>query len=391
MFGRRIKLFEMFGFTVRVDASWLIIAVLVTWSLSKGLFPHLLVGLSTATYWWMGITGALGLFGSIIIHELSHSLVARRYGLPIRGITLWIFGGVAEMGSEPPSPRAEFMMAIAGPITSIALGVVFFGLHGLSKASGWPPPITGVLEYLGSINWLLAAFNLLPGFPLDGGRVLRSVLWHFKNNLRWATRIASQVGSGFGTALVIIGVSLMVWTRSAVGLWPALIGMFLRFAARSSYQQLLVRQALEGEKVRHFMNPEPIAVPPDIPVAELVEDYVYRYHFKMFPVLEADGTLVGCVTTQQTREVPRDQWGKRTVRELTEQCSQENSIHPQDDAMRVLSKMNRTQTSRLMVVEGNHLVGIITLKDMLRFLSLKMELEGGENSHVPSFSEPPDS
>jgi len=191
MFGKRIKLFKLLGFEVRVDWSWIIIAILIAWSLSKGLFPSYYKNLSTQTYWWMGIIGAAGLFLSIIVHELSHSLVARKYGLPMKGITLFIFGGVAEMEEEPPSARAEFMMAIAGPLSSILIALVFYGIQAAGKQAGLAAPVTGVVGYLAMINGILAGFNLLPAFPLDGGRVLRSILWGVKKNLRWATYISS--------------------------------------------------------------------------------------------------------------------------------------------------------------------------------------------------------
>ncbi len=377
MFGRRIDLFKLFGFTVRLDMSWVIIAVLVTWSLAEGFFPSQYPSLSRTAYWLMGAAGALGLFGSIVFHELSHSLVARRYGVPIRGITLFIFGGVAEMDEEPPSPKAEFRMAIAGPIASILLSLGFYGAHFTAKAGGWPVPLLGVIRYLGFINGLLAAFNLIPGFPLDGGRVLRSVLWEWRSNLRWATRITAKIGAGFALVLIFLGLLSILRGEFVGGLWWCLIGLFLREAANASYRQLLLRKALEGEPVRRFMVSQPVTVSPSLSVERLVEDYIYKHHFKMFPVVE-DGTLIGCVTIQQVKEIPRSEWKQRTVGELVKPCSTENTLHPEDDAMKALSIMRRNHTSRLMVVEGPRLVGIIALKDMLAFLSLKVELEERE-------------
>ncbi|MEJ2091678.1 MAG: site-2 protease family protein [Syntrophobacterales bacterium] len=174
MFGRRFKLFKLLGFQVSIDLSWIFIAILVAWSLSEGFFPHYYQHLSLETYWVMGVVGALGLFISVIVHEFAHSLVARQFGLPMKGITLFIFGGVAEMGDEPSSPKVEFFMAIVGPITSILLAVIFYWMADLGKQSFWSTPIFGVLQYLGFINAILAGFNLLPAFPLDGGRVQRS-------------------------------------------------------------------------------------------------------------------------------------------------------------------------------------------------------------------------
>jgi len=375
MFGNRIKLFKLLGFEVRVDWSWIIIAILIAWSLSKGLFPSYYKNLSPQTYWWMGIIGAAGLFLSIIAHEFSHSLVARKYGLPMKGITLFIFGGVAEMEDEPPSAKVEFMMAIAGPICSILIALIFYGIHAAGKQAGLAQPINGVVGYLAWINAILAGFNLLPAFPLDGGRVLRSILWGVKKNLRWATYVSSRIGSGFGILLIVLGVIQVFRGNFVGGMWWFLIGMFLQGAAKASYQQLLTRRALEGEPVRRFMKTDAITVPPSISLDELVEDYIYKYHFKMFPVVEDHDRLLGCVTTRQIKEIPRTEWGRKTVGDVASQCTPENTIEPQADAMKALSTMKQSGTSRLMVVERGRLVGIIALKDLLELLSLKVELE----------------
>ena len=375
MFGNRIKLFKLLGFEVRVDWSWIIIAILIAWSLSKGLFPSYYKNLSPQTYWWMGIIGAAGLFLSIIAHEFSHSLVARKYGLPMKGITLFIFGGVAEMEDEPPSAKVEFMMAIAGPLCSILIALIFYGIHAAGKQAGLAQPINGVVGYLGWINAILAGFNLLPAFPLDGGRVLRSILWGVKKNLRWATYVSSRIGSGFGILLIVLGVIQVFRGNFVGGMWWFLIGMFLQGAARASYQQLLTRRALEGEPVRRFMKTDAVTVPPSISLEQLVEDYVYKYHFKMFPIVEDHDRLLGCVTTKQIKEIPRAEWGRRTVGDVASQCTAENTIEPQADAMKALSIMKQTGASRLMVVEKGRLVGIIALKDLLELLSLKVELE----------------
>ncbi|MEJ2068028.1 MAG: site-2 protease family protein [Deltaproteobacteria bacterium] len=374
MFGKRIKLFKIFGFEVGIDLSWIILAFLIAWSLSVGLFPFQFKGLSTETYWLMGIIGAVGLFLSIIFHELSHSLVARRYGMPMKGITLFIFGGVAEMSDEPTSPKAEFMMAVVGPISSIAIGLICYGIYTLGKQGGWPQPITGVVGYLAMINGLLAGFNLIPAFPLDGGRLLRSILWGIKGNIRWATRVASSIGSGFGILLIVLAVFQLFRGNFIGAMWWFLIGMFLRGAAKSSYQQLMVRDALQGEPVSRFMSDDPVTVSPSLSVKDLIEDYIYRYHFKMFPVVD-DGTLVGCVSTKEVKDIRREQWGQKMIGELAADCSIDNTVAPDTDAVKALALMNRTGVSRLMVTEGDRLVGVITLKDLLKFLSLRMELE----------------
>jgi Zn-dependent protease/CBS domain-containing protein len=374
MFGKRINLFKLLGFEVRIDLSWIIIAILIAWSLSTGLFPFHYKNLSSQTYWIMGIIAAVGLFLSIIVHEFSHSLVARKYGMDMKGITLFIFGGVAEMEDEPPSPKVELLMAGVGPLSSIVIAAIFYGLYSLGKTIGWADPVNGVVQYLGIINAILAGFNLLPAFPLDGGRVLRAALWQWKKNLRWATRISAQIGSGFGVLLIVLGFLNLFRGNFIGGMWWVLIGMFLQTAAKMSYRKLITRKALEGEKVRRFMNPNPVTVRPETTVEEFVEDFVYKYHFKMFPVVNSE-RVIGCVTTKQVKELPRDKWSNTTVSDLTLECTPDTTVKPDDDAMRALSLMRRTGGSRLVVVEDDQLAGVLSLKDMMQFLSLKVDLE----------------
>lgn len=388
MLGKTMKLFTMFGFAVRIDTSWLLILALVVWSLSVGVFPVEYEGLQWPAYLAMGLTAALGLFASIVVHELCHSLVARRYGLPMKGITLFFFGGVAEMSDEPPSPKAELLMALAGPAASLVIAGVFIGLWALGRAVAWPDPVTAVMKWIGFINGILVAFNLVPGFPLDGGRVLRAILWHFRHDLRRATRAASRVGSGVGTVLIILGVLNLFFSSFIGGLWWILIGIFLKGAARQGYQQVLIRQALAGEKVRRFMSGEPVTVPADTTLERLVDDYVYQHHYKMFPVQD-DGRLAGCVTTRGIKDVPREEWNRRTARDVAEPCTEENTVDADEDAMKALTLMSKNQSSRLLVVENDRLVGVITLKDLLRFLSLKLELEGDQPPRPLSSSAPP--
>jgi Zn-dependent protease/predicted transcriptional regulator len=377
MFGKEISLFKLFGFAVKVDLSWLFIAVLITWSLAEGYFPQHLKELTPLAYWTMGIIGALGLFASIIFHEFWHSLVARRYGLPMKGITLFIFGGISEMSEEPRDARTEFMMAAAGPVSSLVLGGFFYLVYRLGKGGGWPESVNGVLGYLAFINWILAAFNLLPAFPLDGGRILRSGLWKWKGDLKKATRTASNFGSGFGIVLIGLGVLSFFSGNPIGGLWYCIIGLFLRNAAKMSYRQVLIRDALAGEKVADLMNPNPVTVPPDISLQQLVEDYVLKFHFKMFPVVAGEN-LLGCITSVRIKEIPREEWKNRRVEEAAFPCSDDNTVTSDTPASRTLSLMNRSGNSRLMVVQSGKLVGVISLKDILGSLSLRMEFEEEE-------------
>ncbi|HUZ46805.1 MAG TPA: site-2 protease family protein [Terriglobia bacterium] len=386
MFGRRITLFKMFGFAVRADGSWLVIAVLITWSLAVGMFPHRYPGLSKGEYWLMGLLGALLLFVSIVVHELAHSLVARRHGLAIKGITLFIFGGVAEMESEPPNAKAEFLMAAAGPLTSIVIGVFFYVLHWGAQGA-WPTMAVGVLWYLYLINWILAAFNLVPAFPLDGGRILRSALWHWKGNLWSATRIASNIGSGFGVLLMAFGVYQLLVGDFIGAVWWFVIGMFLRSAAQGSYQQLMVQKMLQGEPIRRFMKTNPVTVPPAISLEDLVEHYIYKYHYKMFPVVNESHELLGCITTKQVKDIPRDEWNRNSVQAIMQPYDPKDAVTPDTDSVEALAIMRRAQSSRLMVVEDGHLIAVLALKDLLEFLSSKLEMEG-DSSKLPSALRP---
>lgn len=375
MFGKRVTLMKVFGIEIKLDISWLIVFALMTWSLSRGVFPFQYGKLPQQAYWLMGLATVVGLFASIIIHELCHSLVARHYRIPIRSITLFIFGGAAEIEDEPPSPKAEFLMAIAGPAFSIFAGLILGQAAGLGKLAGWPVPVTSVLGYLASLNIILAIFNLLPAFPLDGGRMLRAVLWRIKRDLRWATHIASEMGAGLGLLLILLGFYRLFRSDFIGGLWYIMIGMFLRGAAEQSYLDLLIRRAFAGQTVRRFMKTDTVTVPSGLPIRSLVEDYFYRYHFKVFPVVDGRHVL-GCVSLLQVKEIPQADWARITVGQIAKPCSPENTISPDADLRQAMSAMNRAQASTLVVVEAERVVGTLSLRDIMGFLTVKLELEG---------------
>ncbi|MFG0330994.1 MAG: site-2 protease family protein [Phycisphaerales bacterium] len=374
MFGPRFNLFRILGFQIRIDLSWFIIVALLSWSLATGVFPHYLPDRSPAEYWTMGVVGALGLFVSILLHELSHALIARRFGVEMAGITLFVFGGVAEMRDEPPSAQAEFAIAIAGPIASVLIGVVCLLFTVVGSGNEWPSPILGVVGYLAAVNLILVAFNMLPAFPLDGGRVLRAVLWSVKGNLRWATKVTSSIGSGFGAVFIAAGVFFIISGEMIGGIWWVVIGLFLRGAAGMAYQQLIVRRALEGERVSRFMTENPIVVDPELTLERLVDEYIYRYGHKLFPVVR-DGDLIGCVTLADVQRTPKPDRASVRVGEVCHQCTQSNTIDADADALHALERMNRDSISRLVVVRDGALAGVLSLKDLLQFLSLKIELE----------------
>ena len=372
---RGFHLFTLFGFEVKLDLSWLLLALLISWSLGAGWFPARYPDLPSHVYAWMGVAVAIGVFFSIVFHEFSHSIVARHYGMPIRGITLFIFGGVAEMESEPPDPKTEFLMAIAGPISSFLLAALLWAAASIAEGGAWPQPVAGVLSTLAVVNFTVAVFNLAPAFPLDGGRVLRAALWHWRRDLQEATFISSRIGRGFGTALMILGVIAFVGGNLIGGMWWFLIGIFVRGAASSSYQQLVLKDMVEGQPVRRFMRSEPVTVVPSLSIAEWVEDYIYRHHYKMYPVVDGS-RLLGCVTVDSLQGLRREDWSTTHVADVMEQRSESNTVDAGTDTMTLLTNILKPAgRSRFMVVEDDRLVGIIALKDLLELISLKLEIE----------------
>jgi Zn-dependent protease len=371
--GPGVTIARPFGIPVRLDASWLVAVVLVSWSLAAGFFPESHPALGPSARWATALAGALGLFLSILIHEFAHALVARRHGLRVASVTLFVFGGVGDLRDEPPTPAAEFWIAVAGPATSALLAL----LCAIPFVAGiaLPPAATALAHWLLLANTLLAAFNMLPAFPLDGGRVLRSFVWRATGSLRRATRVTTAMGKGLGTGLMVLG-GLNFLAGNWVGaLWFFFLGAWLRAAARGSYEQTLLRELLRGEPVRAFMKRDPITVAPDVTLGAFVRDYVYRHRFKMFPVEEA-GRLVGSVTLAGVAGIPPSDWEGHRVAEFVVPVTDEDSVGPDADVLDAIGRMSRTGRSRLLVREDGRLVGILALKDVLRFLSLKVELEG---------------
>lgn len=375
MYTRSITLFRLAGFEIKVDFTWVLLAVLVTWSLAHSYFPFYLPDLKPYVYWALGIEGAVGLFASIIVHELGHALVARHYGIPIKDITLFIFGGVANMEEEPKRARDEFYMAIAGPVVSGIVAVAMLALDRALHSVAPEAPLLAVFNYLAWMNALLAGFNMIPAFPLDGGRVLRAILWDWRKDLRFATRVSSGIGSIFGLGLIFLGVFTFINGSTVQGIWFCMIGLFVRSASAMSYRQLVLRRALEGEPISRFMKTEVISVQPSLLLKDFVEQYVYTQHHKLYPVM-VGGRLLGMVTTRGVKAVPQEQWAETSVGEITEPCTDDNCATPNLDAMQALTLMHRTGRGRMLVVESGELLGIVSLKDLMSFLGLKLDLEG---------------
>jgi Zn-dependent protease/CBS domain-containing protein len=375
MIGHSVTLFRIFGFRVRANFGWVLLALLITWTLAAGYFPLQHPELADSTYWLMGLLAMLGLFFSLLFHELSHSLVARARGMPMGGITLFLFGGVAEMHDEPPNPKIEVEVAGIGPLSSFFLAGIFYLLSGLLAAIGLPEHWTAVAGYLALINVVLAVFNLFPGYPLDGGRLLRALLWHLRGDIVSATRTASRVGIGFGTALIILGFLSLLAGALVGGVWWILIGMFITVAARTSYDQLLARMAFQGTPVSKLMVADPVSVSADTSLKDFVEDYAYRYHYSLFPVTR-DNHLVGCVRTRDVTAIPRKNWPHTRVDEIMKRCDSSTTIDSNTDTTQALQMLQKSNTGQLIVTEKNELAGLVTLRDLLDYLSIRQQLDG---------------
>lgn len=369
--GRKLSLVRISGFQIAIDYTWFIVFVLVAWGLSVGYFPGALPNMGRSTYWAMGIVASLLLFISVLLHELSHSLVARRYGLEIRGITLFIFGGLAEMTEEPKDASTELNMAIAGPIMSILIGVLCW-IAAFLTGDIFLPPVGAVLRYLAYLNFVLALFNLIPGFPLDGGRVLRAVLWKKTGNFKRATNIASRAGKWFAYCLIGFGVFLGL-NGNISGLWYVLIGMFLHQAAQMSYMRVAYKDNLSGVKVSDLMSRDVVSVDGSLSLDKLVEDYFFKHRFQGFPVLDGN-RIRGCVTIHDVKEVPKSQWATTRIHDILKPLTDSQILHPDGDAVEALSIMLRTGQGRLPVFDGDQLVGVITRRDIMDLFQLKTDL-----------------
>jgi len=379
LMGRTRTLFRILGIPIKMNPSWLLLFALILFSLSSehGLFRQWLQGeqVGAAVYWVLGLIGAAGLFASLIAHELAHSVVARYTGVPVRGITLFVFGGVSELAEEPPTAVAEFLMAVVGPLSSVLIGAMFVAAYAAGElVFSWPATVNVVLRYLGTVNFLLAVFNSLPAFPLDGGRVVRSILWGVTGSLRTATSIAARIGSAFGLLMVIGGV-LTVFAGSALGgIWFIFIGFFLRQAAAASFEQVRMRQTLSGEVVGRFMTANPVTVRPDVTLRHFVDQYVLPHHFTVFPVVDEAGRLVGTVNARDPAHVDQSEWDMATVSRLMREASPDIRVDADMDAVEALARLRGEAGRRLIVVEHDRPVGIISLRDLLDFLALKIDL-----------------
>ena len=373
MFKNAVQLFEIFGFKLKVDPSWLLIAALIVWSLSTSYFPQAVPGLTATVYTVLGIVAMLGMFASLILHELSHSVVARSYGLKVGGITLFIFGGVAELEEEPHDPKSEFLIAIAGPLMSLLLAALFYGLSNMTGGGAEAGLASAVFGYLALINLVLAVFNLVPAFPLDGGRMLRAVIWSVTQDLLRATRISSRIGSAFGLFLMLTGAFAVFAGGGIGGFWQILIGFFILNASNGSYQNLVIKSALRGKSAKSLMSQQVHTVDADTSVADLVNDVMLRHGVSFVPVLSGE-RLLGYVDTAAARSIDRQEWPSRRVSEIMLPEGPDTTAAPEAPLNEVFKLLAAHPRRKLMVAQGGRLLGVISLSDLMHHLALEQEI-----------------
>jgi Zn-dependent protease/CBS domain-containing protein len=385
------KIGRLFGIDIRLDWSWLLILVLVTWNLSA-VFGNSHPDWGPGLTWGVAIIAALLFFGSVLAHELAHSLVARARGIPVRNITLFLFGGVSNIQREPPSAGIEFIMAIVGPLTSVVLGLVLLVIGGLSSSTlsqsisdpnqivAQLNPLTTLLIWLGSVNILVGLFNMIPAFPLDGGRVVRSALWAAIDDLKRATRWASWLGQGIAWLMIVAGVSMIFGLNIPVlgsgpinGLWMAFIGWFLSNSASQGYRQVVIQDVLEGVPVSRMMRTDPPTVTPGASISSLVHDHVMRTDDHAFPVMEND-RLAGLVCLHDVRSISRADWETVTVRQVMTPRDDLVTLAADEEAANALTKLQQFDVRQLPVVDNGSLVGLLRRRDLIKWLQLQSDL-----------------
>lgn len=390
MNGNGISLGRLFGIEIRLDVSWLLIFLLVTWDLAYVL-PQFNATWSTGFTWALAVVAALLFFLSVLTHELAHSLMAKARGINVTSITLFLFGGVSNIQREPASAGADFLITIVGPLSSILLGAVFlliagvghglalFPLGGLSGVS----PLTAIAVWLGYINLVLGVFNLIPGFPLDGGRILRAAIWAVTGSLRTATRWASRTGQAVGWLFIVGGVYMVFggvvpFFGSGLigGLWLAFIGWFLQSAAQASYEQLVIHDQLHGVPVTWLMHTDVPTVALDTTVADLVQHVALRTDERAFPVMRGD-QLVGLIRVDDIRRLPRDRWETTRVDEIMTPRPALVVASAQEDAEEAFTELAARDVDELPVVNNGTLVGMLRRRDVLRWLQLHQQSARG--------------
>ena len=367
------RLGSIFGFEIRIDFSWFIIFFLILWSFSTRVFPAQIPGQPAELYFVMGTIAALLFFASLLAHELAHSFVARSKGIPVEGITLFIFGGMARMRLEAEDPRDEFQIAVVGPLSSLAIAGLFAVVWWLGRLAGWSPAIAVAAGYLAFLNALLAVFNLMPGFPLDGGRLFRALVWQATGDVAKATRWATAGGRWFGYLLMAFGALQLFAGAVLGGMWLIFIGWFLQNAAGMSLRQFVVRNLLEGVGAREIMTANPDAVPADLPLQELVDTHFLRKRHQAFPVVE-EGRPVGLVTLQHVKRLARQEWPAKHVSDVMKRA-EGIVVSPWESVSRVIEIMQEAGERRVLVARDGRLIGLISASDVAAWLQHEEEVE----------------
>jgi Zn-dependent protease len=353
------------GIEVRINWSWLVVFTLIVWSLAAGIFPSQNPGHSDGVYLAMAIVAALLFFASLLLHELGHAWQARREGIEIDAITLWLFGGVAQFKSRFPTAGAEFRIAIAGPLVSLGLGVLFV----LVALAGLPSAVDGVAAWLGYINLALLVFNLIPALPLDGGRVLRALLWQARGDLGWATRVASDVGQGFGYLFIGLGIAMFIFEGSFSGAWLAFIGWFVLQAAKAEARYIATEEALAGLRVRDLMVRDPVTVDADFTLGRFMDEVASSRRFTTYPVVEGDRPM-GLLAFSSVASVPRSDWDTQRVRDSMIPLDRVPLLAEDTKAVDALSALSSPTSNRALVVDNGHLAGLLSITDLARALEV---------------------
>jgi Zn-dependent protease len=370
-----IPIGKAFGISLRLHYSWFFIFALVTWALAAAYFPSEYPSWSLSARIAAGLITSILFFASVLVHELMHSIVSQRQGVPVQSITLFFLGGVSQITSEPKQPGDEFRMAIVGPLSSLVIGGILLGVYYQWRTVDTFAVqfVTGIAYWLGFINVFLGVFNLIPGFPLDGGRVLRSLIWWRSRNLTSATRIASNVGRAVGFVLIFIGIWFIFTGNWFDGIWLALIGWFLESAAVGSYQQLLMQEMLKGHVASEVMSGDCVVVPPDMTIDHLVNGNILTSGRRCFPV-GSGSEIMGLMTLHNVKEVPRDQWTTETVKEAMTPLDKLKWVRPDEELSSVLRILTQDNINQVPVVQDNKIIGMVSRENLLNFVHVRSRL-----------------
>jgi Zn-dependent protease/CBS domain-containing protein len=354
------------GFRIGIHYTWLVAMALVTWSLAAGVFPSQYPGWGVGAYWLAGFLAALALFASVLVHELAHSFAARSRGIGVEDITLFIFGGVARIKAEASTPRDEFLIAVVGPLASLGLAALAWLANALvGEASG---PLGAVLFYTASANAILAVFNLIPGFPLDGGRVLRAIIWGTTGSVERATRAASMVGHLVGFIFIGIGIFQALGGSIVSGLWTIFIGWFINSGAETSRRQTETQSVFRGVKVADLMAQDPATADPNLSISDFVHDYAIRRGLRALPVIVGD-RVFGIVSVTDARKAPLAEWDSTPIALILTRDDLA-VVRPTDDANAALAVMTARDVNQVLVMDGDRLVGVLTRTSLLQYLQL---------------------